>query len=199
MSFREVLENERLIRYTYKQVLVALGLSPLVGFLGYGVWLLPWGSPAAPGWVQAVGALLSLAVAVAIPSFIRMSELKQQQTTRLEAGLIVAMDMKEIFEELAFYVRMPPVAWKDHDYYESRAKLILSRLSRLESAAGGVSIWSMISRGETALCGLIALLKREGKINQSVVDYAYKNFSGWMTTALDKVGELVKHTGKQQG
>lgn len=82
-------DREFHIRFTLAQVGKALLLSPLVLLPAWGLMSLPWSSEHAPSWVQAVGSVAAIGVAILVASF-------QDRRRRHEAAHSEAELMKKV-------------------------------------------------------------------------------------------------------
>lgn len=157
-----------------------------------------WDEKTAPGWVQAAGAILALIAAVAIPAITHYFERKQRKTDELVARLMVAMELKEVFEDIAMWGRTVERApWKNGPYYQERAQLLLARLSQLGTGSADMGVWNSVSRSESSLCSLLAILRNDGGISKGLQEFAVGELSSWMTETFRRVDELVKHAGQK--
>ncbi len=67
MQLKDFLAHEVTIRFRAGAILMWLLLSPAVVLPLLWLWTLPWDSPNAPSWVQAVGSVVAIAIAVWLP------------------------------------------------------------------------------------------------------------------------------------
>ncbi|QEY64961.1 hypothetical protein FXN65_23940 [Metapseudomonas lalkuanensis] len=85
MRLKDFLAHEVTIRFRAGAILMWLLLSPAVVLPLLWLWTLPWDSPNAPSWVQAVGSVSAIAVAVWLPWHERNR--RQAEEFKREIGL----------------------------------------------------------------------------------------------------------------
>ncbi|MEK8080736.1 hypothetical protein [Pseudomonas sp. XK-1] len=88
-----MLPEEITIQFNPKSLLV----SPVAPLLLFGLFFVPWGSPSAPAWVQAIGTVLALIGAAALPIYhSRHAELRRERTAAGQLRLL----SEECYEKL---------------------------------------------------------------------------------------------------
>ncbi|MHB0842923.1 hypothetical protein ACYCGP_08785 [Stutzerimonas nitrititolerans] len=133
-----------------KTLLIGLFLSPLMVLLIYSILLLPWSSPNAPAWVQAIGSISAILVAIAVPAFQRRQDQKDQQIERFREDYQVAriklrllLETKALLDELGR--ERPPhgfdFTWHNPARYQTRIKGVMIRLENAIAVERNDSWW----------------------------------------------------------
>src|SRR5471032_776952 len=93
-----MLEREIIIRFTGISVVKALFLSPIVVVPVCLLLYLPWDSPNAPAWVQAVGSIAAIIAAWLIPYQHEQMRIRKQKEDLIASVAWLALRVKNSFD-----------------------------------------------------------------------------------------------------
>lgn len=131
-----MLDKEFHIRFTLADVGKLLCFSPVVVVLAYVVICLPWNSVNAPAWVQAIGSIAAIVVAVMIANHqqvvaMRRSKAEERQRAAGHAGRLafLVLEIERVMSDVVLSTHQPGVAQVDARTADV-LDVMLSRLNR---------------------------------------------------------------------
>ena len=117
----------------------AAAVGVLVGLIINWLRALPWSDSAAPAWVQAVGSILAILVAVGVASWTSWTQLRERRylvfleaKESWKAAIQIAIRVKDLGVEYEQWSNgAPEASWKTHEHYAHAADFLLTALEQL--------------------------------------------------------------------
>ncbi|QKE62766.1 hypothetical protein HNE05_05130 [Aquipseudomonas campi] len=187
-------------------ILAGLLISPVIVILllwlfsADGAWLdaFVWNKDTAPGWVQAIGAIIALIVAIGIAQAERKWQRWHLKDRVNNVRYVVCQEMYRVLSEIIFAdfprdeTGRPRDDWKDFRYFEARVQAAIDRVGRI-ALEPEIGTLMLVSNAEDVLCELQAILRAEQGITRRLQDYAKEKVRGWQEAADEFMAEYGKH------
>ena len=109
-----MLGTEIVIRFTWVSVAKILFLSPVVAVPICLLFYLPWDSPNAPAWVQAVGSIAAIIAAWLIPYQHEQMRVRKQKEDLLASVAWLALRVKNSFDHMVGVIQRSEPEALDH-------------------------------------------------------------------------------------
>jgi len=137
--------------------------------LVYVVMLAVEAGDAGASWVQAVGSLVGIAIAIWVPARQWQMVLKEKREDAMREdhqlalmGLKMCLEVEELLDELKLRNSGVRHEWHDKEYFRARVEALNSRLGTLAGVERNTTWWNLLLNAKRMLMELDAVLRLHG-------------------------------------
>lgn len=174
-------------RFTWRTVVIVGGLSPFAAFLVF--FILRADNAAA--WVQSIGSLLGIAIAVWVPARHWQLAVKEKREEAMRAdyqkalmGLKACLETQEFLEELIKRNAGNRHEWHDKEHFRNAVSSLQQRLATLLAVENNVFWWNLLLNAKALLMELDSSLRLHD-IDAGVVRVLAQQRLEWFASQID--------------
>ncbi|WP_027904543.1 MULTISPECIES: hypothetical protein [unclassified Pseudomonas] len=164
------------------------------------LFFLPWADMKAdwPSWVQAVGSLIGILIAIAVPAWqldraMREKRYEADLTAYQNAlmGHMACVEVDQFFNELITRSNGKRFAWNDTDYFRAWAAVLQRRFASLIDKETSAVWWSVFLTGQGHLLEIDAVLRTHPDDSEMIGVITKVKLEKW-TEDLEPVREKLR-------